>query len=78
MRGLVFLVVDYPGQKPAAPHSDGHSQLVFSLKGKITQTCRKKTLLLNPCSLVFLPQGEAHVTHFQEDVRTFQIAWPVL
>jgi AraC family transcriptional regulator len=74
MRGLGFQVVDYPDQKETQSHADGHAQIVFSLKGRITQTCRKQTLLLNPCSLVFLPLGESHVTHFQEDVRAFQIA----
>lgn len=73
LSGFSFLVVEYADQEEMTWHSHEYAHLVFSLNGTITQSCRKQTLLLNPCSLVFLPQGEPHAVRFQEGVRTLHI-----
>lgn len=71
--GLFFEVKDYVGDLSMPAHAHKYAHFVFHLKGNVTQSYRKQTHLAIPGTLVFLPLGEVHATHFQEAVRTFQI-----
>jgi AraC family transcriptional regulator len=70
--GLHFAEVSYPFS--CAPiHAHKEATLVLGLHGTLRHDCRKRSTIIAPSTLAFLPVGEPHANQYQEGVKVFQI-----